>query len=907
MSTAAVTADASPESLRERTEALFIEHRQEVFKSTDRMFLVLLCIEWACAFVAAIWISPRTWAGSTSSIHLHVWLALLIGGPLTLLPAYQVLTRAGQPLTRYSIAINQMLYSALLIHLTGGRIETHFHIFGSLAFLAFYRDWRVLVPATIVVALDHLLRGAFWPQSVFGVLSANPWRWVEHAGWVVFEDVFLVLACLRGVREMRRISQQRAYLEATNHIVRREVELQTANLASSEVQYRELFEANATPMWIFECDTGRIVAVNESALVEYGFARAEFLGMDSASITLEPERQGFGVDGPLLREPRQTRHRLKDGSIRDVSVVSQKSTFGGRPAVLVAAQDISRRLRVERLIGVQHAVVRILARSQSSVRASADVLAELCRTLGWALGMAWILDPATGRLCCVEKVSRAPDRFDAFLQNSAAHGFEPLEDARGLFLGGGLTNWRPDLGAGQPSPRAQAALQCGLCGVMTVPIISGEKSLGVIELFSDTRRDVDNAVLSTLESLGRTFGEFIERTRLVERVMLLADIVDVSDDAIYGIDRAGVVLTWNSGAEALYGFTADEMIGTSVERLSPPGVVGEIEELLSRMRARVKLDHYETARIRKDGSTVIVSLMVSPIRDADGTINGVSCIARNVTEQKKLQRQLLQAQKLESIGQLAAGIAHEINTPTQFAGDNVAFASRAVAHLEEHYRQLDATCPAAVASTGEDLEFLRSELPEALKAAQDGLQRISTIVGAMKEFSHPGTREKSATDINRALRSTLTVSNGEYKLLADVREDLAADLPFVHCLAAEINQVLLNLVVNAAHAIREAQATRGAGRGIIGVSTRAIDGGVEIRVSDTGNGIPEEIRSRVYEPFFTTKVVGKGTGQGLAIAHDVIVVKHGGTIDFESRPGEGTMFVVTLPLGGQDVPRELAA
>src|SRR3954470_15357079 len=177
-----------PETIR-RAEVLFHQHQQQIYASTDRMFAGLMIVQWVATIAAAFWISPRTWIGSQSGVHPHIWAAILLGGAITSLPVILALFRPGHTLTRHVIAIAQMMTSALLIHLTGGRIETHFHVFGSLAFLAFYRDWRVLITATIVVVLDHLLRGIFWPQSVYGVLSAPWWRSFEHGGWVVFEDV----------------------------------------------------------------------------------------------------------------------------------------------------------------------------------------------------------------------------------------------------------------------------------------------------------------------------------------------------------------------------------------------------------------------------------------------------------------------------------------------------------------------------------------------------------------------------------------------------------------------------------------------------------------------------------------------------------------------------------------------
>ena len=202
-------------SIEQRAESLLEQRKQAIYRRTDRMFGALMIFQWVASVVAALVISPRAWAGTSSHIHIHVWAALLLGGAITLFPAGLAFFRPGEALTRYTIAVSQMLMSALLIHLSGGRIETHFHVFGSLAFLAFYRDWRVFIPATIVVAADHFVRGVYWPQSVFGVLTASHWRWVEHAAWVVFENVFLVQSCLQGVAEMRDSSRKQAELEAT--------------------------------------------------------------------------------------------------------------------------------------------------------------------------------------------------------------------------------------------------------------------------------------------------------------------------------------------------------------------------------------------------------------------------------------------------------------------------------------------------------------------------------------------------------------------------------------------------------------------------------------------------------------------------------------------------------------------
>jgi two-component system, sensor histidine kinase and response regulator len=217
MSVAIDAADSlANDSQTERANFLFQHARLTNYKRIDRLFAGLTCFQWVAGIVAALVISPRAWAGSIAHVHIHVWAAVFLGGVITIFPASLALLRPGEAVTRHTIAIAQMLMSALLIHLTGGRIETHFHVFGSLAFLAFYRDWRVFIPATLVVAADHFFRGVYWPQSVFGVLAPSPWRWVEHAAWVIFENIFLVQACLQTTKEMRESAAKQAELEATH-------------------------------------------------------------------------------------------------------------------------------------------------------------------------------------------------------------------------------------------------------------------------------------------------------------------------------------------------------------------------------------------------------------------------------------------------------------------------------------------------------------------------------------------------------------------------------------------------------------------------------------------------------------------------------------------------------------------
>jgi two-component system sensor histidine kinase/response regulator len=218
------------EKLGPAAEKDFEAHCQHVWRRTDRIFAGLLAVQWVAGIGVALWITPRTWIGATSSIHLHVLAAIFLGGLIAAFPIALVILRPGRALTRQVVAVAQILASALLIDLTGGRIETHFHIFGSLAFLAFYRDWRVLATATAVVAIDHFVRGIYWPESIFGVLTPDYFRWIEHTGWVFFEDIFLFIMCHQSILEMKAIARRQAELESTNSRIELAVEERTREL-----------------------------------------------------------------------------------------------------------------------------------------------------------------------------------------------------------------------------------------------------------------------------------------------------------------------------------------------------------------------------------------------------------------------------------------------------------------------------------------------------------------------------------------------------------------------------------------------------------------------------------------------------------------------------------------------------
>jgi signal transduction histidine kinase len=311
----------------------------------------------------------------------------------------------------------------------------------------------------------------------------------------------------------------------------------------------------------------------------------------------------------------------------------------------------------------------------------------------------------------------------------------------------------------------------------------------------------------------------------------------------------------------------------------------------------------------RNNQSIPVELQLLAHRSENGHVTWLSVIASDSTA----MMQLRQAQKMEAVGRLAAGIAHEINTPAQYVGDNTQFLKesfRGMRGVIEAYRAL-AHAARSGAVSGEllerveqaeadgDLAYLMEQIPSALEETIEGINRITKIVRAMKEFSHPGKSEKCPTDINKAIETTVTVARNEWRYVAEMTLNLDPQLPLVPCLVSEFNQAILNLVVNAAHAIGDVVKKQSGAKGSVCITTRRVGNDIEVRVADTGSGIPAEVRPRIFEPFFTTNPMGEGTGQGLAFVYHSVVEKHGGKIFFETEPGKGTTFVLSLPLGAQ--------
>jgi signal transduction histidine kinase/CheY-like chemotaxis protein len=346
-----------PDALRRRAAELCASELDQLHRAGDRMFLWLLLAQWAFAIVLAMTLSPYAWEGKRQTIHLHVQIAVVLGGLINALPIALIFLRPGWVGTRYAIAVVQMLWSALLIHLTGGRIETHFHVFGSLAFLAFYRDWRILPVATATVALDHFLRGMFWPESVYGTVDPQWWRFLEHASWVAFEVTVLTFSCVRGVALYRAIGEREARLEAAHSDVERQVVQRTQEL-EAEIARRKRREE--------ELQRARIAAEAASR------AKSEFLANMSHELRT-PMHGVLGFTSVLLDTPLNEDQRGHAQTIR---------TSG--EALLTIINDILDFSKVE---AGKLTVERVPFDLRSTIKEAAELLAAQAHQKGLQLAL----------------------------------------------------------------------------------------------------------------------------------------------------------------------------------------------------------------------------------------------------------------------------------------------------------------------------------------------------------------------------------------------------------------------------------------------------------------------------------------------------------------------------------------
>ncbi len=400
-------------------------------------------------------------------------------------------------------------------------------------------------------------------------------------------------------------------------------------------------------------------------------------------------------------------------------------------------------------------------------------------------------------------------------------------------------------------------------------------------------------------------SESTERLRITSPSELTEQVLAAISSVLIVTDARGRVLRWNLAAERTFGLPAAAVFGKPLREVFAGVLPPDTVERICDVEAHTSGTRFDDVPYQsQDARTKLLGLTVSRLADHSGAAAGVIVMGADITGRRTLEAQLAQSQKLESIGQLAAGIAHEINTPTQYVADNLRFLSNGVLQIVEVLRwvtklpsdRLDPEHELRRLIESMDAEFLIEEMPSAVEQALDGVERIAHIVAAMRKFSHPGSEEKTLTDINELVRNVSTVSRNEWRYTAELVLELADDLPLVPCFPADLGQVVLNLIVNAIHALQERQQEDPGRTNLITIRTQVVEGGVELRVEDNGTGVPLAVQSRVFDPFFTTKEVGRGTGQGLSISRTAIVKKLGGSLTYENTPGGGATFVIRLPV-----------
>jgi len=1149
------------ESSAARANELFENQRQKIYRNTDQLFAKLMLFQWFAAILMALVISPYTWAGQSRAIHIHVWAAIFLGGAISLFPIWMTRAWPGAAVTRQVIAVAQMLMSALLISVTGGRIETHFHVFGSLVILSFYRDWRVLIPATIVVGLDHFIRGIYWPYSVYGVLTASPWRSIEHAAWVTFEDIFLVISCLRSVREMRSIANRAAALEA------------------SERSFRQIFEEAPIGMAIVDLDY-RFVRVNAAMCEMVGYSEQELTQRRTLDIT-------FPEDVKLTRQTAQDllngvpscsfqkRYVRKDNEVIWIGcTVCSIESDGEKPRhYLGMVEDISERKRAEeevhklnraleqrvqeRTAGLQAAnrelqnevaerrraeeeshlmqTIALAIGEAKDVRAALGmVLHNVCEVTGWVLGQAWIPRPDESVLECSAAWGKDGAGMETFRAVSRGKTFAPGVGLPGRVWASKQLAWLRDVTLDTNFPRAQAAREAGLKAAIGVPVMADEEVIAVIEFFVRESREEDERFVKLISSVVAQLGQIVQRKRLEESLRASEErfrsLVQSANDAIVLADDRGSIVSWNKGAQAIFGYRDEEVLGKPLATLMPEryreahrkgmmrfratgesrvigktielhglrqdgsefpldlslaswktgagtffsGIIrditerkqaeealrqaeqkyraiyenaaegifqttpegryisvnpalarmygysspeeltesvddighilyvsperrtefkrlieaegsvegfeyevyrkdgsriwlsenaravrdasgaviyyeGAVQDITERKRVEERLleqadiinraqnaiiirnfedecitfwnkgaeqlygwsakeavgkpigelifadakdreaplkllistgeFHGEIKHCARDGREVVVDSRVTLIRNDDGTPRSVLGINTDITERKKLEMQLLRAQRLESIGTLASGVAHDLNnilTPILMCAQTLR------GDLADEDRQ------------------------SAISLIEESAQRGAGVVKQVLTFARGIEGERVLIKSSHLIEETIDIARQTFPKSIELSSNYSEDLWSIEGDPTQLHQVLLNLCVNARDAMPNGGSLTLAAENFTADEHYAamapdakVGPYVVLRVSDSGAGMTRATIDKIFDPFFTTKEVGKGTGLGLSTTLG-IVKSHGGFISVYSEIGKGTTFKLFLPAAMTD-------
>jgi len=750
-----------------------------------------------------------------------------------------------------ALALGTALSFGAIVKGTGGTSGPYFAFFSVIP-IVFTMVVPDDVPAAVIISVLSALIGVLSLRGGDHPLTYSAFWCVAYASSGAYAVAGALLHCRFRWREAEaqqgRVARERERLE-------RELLRQRLEFIGSQVNDILLL---VTP-------DGAILQANDRAAEAYGYRGEELVRLSIRDLrapeTLGEVTEQIRVSLAQKKHRFQTIHRRRDGSTFPVDVSVRPLDLGGRSVLQSIIRDVSEEHRA-----------RAAAEYQSMLL---ENLHDVVVGLGPDLNVtAW---------------NHAAERVLGFKREEAMG--RPGREVASLVSAEGLA-FEEVFAKAASEGRVRSDIKCRTRNGEFVPMESTVVAL----------RGSEGALLGYV-AVGRDISV---RRRAQEALQAsqekLRRILDTADEGIWVVDVQGVTEFANGRAAEIFGLTVSEMLGRPFFELVPEDLRSIARADLESLARGEKTKRAFKLR-RSDGSEIHLVHSRSILRGPGGEVAGSVSVFTDVTAQRRALEELQQAQKLEAIGRLAAGIAHEINTPIQFIGDNTHFLADAFADaagLLQRYRAVLARGRAAEAE--EDLERAAQEIeidevlreaPRTIARTLEGVRRVATIVRAMKEFAHPEQGEMVATDLNRAIRATLEVARNEYKYVADIETDLA-ELPLVMCHAGDINQVFLNVIVNAAHAI-ETVVKKGGGRGVLRVITRCEANEVTVSIADTGCGIPEQIHDKIFEPFFTTKEVGRGTGQGLAIARS-IVAKHGGVMSFTSNVGQGTTFLIRLPL-----------
>ena len=631
---------------------------------------------------------------------------------------------------------------------------------------------------------------------------------------------------------------------------------------------------------------------------------------------LAGERQDFELEYAChsLRRLRWFRVRVSSGV--------------GPRMVTLAHLDTTEAHMLRARLAIQSTVAHTFGARMPLVTACREVGLAVAEELGADFVGVWTLEPSSWTMRCADTWTRTAGTATV-VSGSRAAALGPGRGLPGRAWKQAKVQWVTvrDRDATRASEVGAdfliippSSVAAGIRTALAFPLRLADDVLAVVEVLSRIEHEPDESLIELLETAGEQLGlsELRQRAeRYAELAMQEAEDARAQLEAVLSCAPSFIVMI---DAEEHIQFInrtlpplgREHLVNTHWRSVLPPSTHAQVGAALRAVFALGETRHYELC-VPWEGRTLWMTCEMGPMRTSAGIIGAV-IIAQDVTSVKRDQEELANAQRLASVGTLAAGVAHEINTPVQFVNDSIHFlreTSRDLfALLEQLLRVVDAVrdgaapdqLTAAAAAAQEvlleaDLPYLQEHVPKAHERAIDGLERVTAIVRSMKEFSHPSGEHKSAVDLNRAVAATLTVARNEYKYVADLETDFG-ELPPVICHVNEINQAVLNIVINAAHAIAE-KVAGSATKGRIRVCTRRDQDHVRISISDTGGGIPEEVRRHIFDPFFTTKEVGRGTGQGLPIARSAICDKHHGELSFETTVGEGTTFHIRLPISGE--------